>query len=177
MTDARRVSHRESPIVCVPAFTFTVPRKAAVLDKCGRVAAHFCRLTGLPTMWPDAPNAVETPGAEHRPTLREPLARRTAAFLTEPRVLVADLTALNSRLMRIMVDDMRRRVEATRLAVVPIVVRTRTSRIGDFGPIEEFAAFVSAQRDFEVTTLAELHEQMAGGSYHPRKHQHLALAS
>jgi hypothetical protein len=106
---------------------------------------------------------------------KRPEARESRFFGT--RTMVADLSALNTRLMKRMIASIRRQADASGWPLVPVVLENHTKDIGDFGPIEEFAAYVAAQRDLEVITLSEVHENLQSGLYRPVTRGRLAVAS
>jgi hypothetical protein len=96
-----------------------------------------------------------------------PLSERIANVLGENQTMIADLSALNSRVMRAMIGRIRGNATASGRSVVPVVLENHTKDIGDFGPFEEFAAYVASQPDLEVITLQQLHENLQGGLYEP----------
>ncbi len=170
MTDARRVASAPTDIVCVPTFSFTLSRTERLLHLGGSVANAMCRKAGLAAVWPTPPNAVSAAGggggAEYSVWKRSWSDRLSGYFGANPTV-IADLSALNSRMMRTMIRNIRSRAAASCRGVVPVVLENHTKDIGDFRPFEAFAAYVASQRDLEVITLREVHDNLRSGLYQP----------
>ena len=92
---------------------------------------------------------------------------RFADLLGTPPTVIADLSALNIRIMKRMIEDIRRRAEASGWASVPVVLENHTKDVGDFRPFEQLAAYIASQPDLEVVTLREVHDNLAAGVYTP----------
>lgn len=170
MTDARRMSSVPTRIVSVPTFSFKLSRSARLLNMAGVAANSVCRRAGLATVWPTTPNAVPVAGGSSGTPYtvwRRSWTDRVAAFLEAPPTVIADLSALNIRLMKTMIDRIRDRAEASGWEKVPVVLENHTKDVGDFGPFEQFAAYVASQPDLEVVTLREVHDNLAAGVYTP----------
>jgi hypothetical protein len=174
LDDARRVSPEPQPIVCVPTHTFRSSIRHLVL----RALARSDRPLPLPRDVRSrnvAPSDTPVAGAgargrdyaaQHwsrnsgRPWERARTAARRAVGLR-----VSDLGALTFAQMQEMLGDIRRRARLLAAPVVPAVLENHTKDLGDFEPIERFAAEVAAAPDLEIITLAELARNLQAGVY------------
>jgi hypothetical protein len=157
MEDARRVAGEPQPIVCVPTHSFAAHPAGYGLRLAARTfqrrLASARRWTGpyvaaSDTRIPEGGYERETYFTEEWPS---PGRRRLV-----PGKRISDLSRMSHLQMRQMLADIRRRARASGHAVVPVVLANHTKELGDFRPLELFAATVAAADDLEVITLAEL---------------------
>jgi hypothetical protein len=182
MTDARRISDVPTRLVSVPTFSFTLDRTERFLHIAGNLANTVCRKAGLSPIWPTAPNAVPVGGGGSGSSTAytvwsQSLSERLAHYFGPSPTVIADLSALNARVMRAMIDRIRRQAAQSGDSVVPVVLENHTKDIGDFRPFEQFAAYVASQPDLGVITLRELHENLQKGLYQPRLKRDLRQAA
>lgn len=172
MSDARRVSPAPTRMVCVPTFSFTLGSTERLLHLAGRVANKVCRTAGLAPVWPTPPNAVPVGGSSGGgdaayTVWARPLSARAAEYFGPSPTVIADLSTLNVRMMRAMIERIRERAAASGWDAVPVVLENHTKDIGDFAPFEAFAAYVASQPDLQVITLQDVHKNLAAGMYRP----------
>jgi endonuclease III len=77
----------------------------------------------------------------------------------------SDISGLTFAQMQEMFRDIRRRARDSGQAVVPIMLENHTKDIGNFKPIEKFAAYVAKAEDIEVITSAQLAKNLRAGMY------------
>jgi hypothetical protein len=80
-------------------------------------------------------------------------------------IRISDISALTVTQMREMLRNMRIRARSSGWPVVPVIVENHTKDIGNWRPIERFAAIVAASQDIQVITLRELAENILAGRY------------
>ena len=164
MTDARRASPRQEPLVCVPTHSFRynpVPR-----------AWHTIRRRFTDPREYMAPNAVPPKDSgDNRYSVWEKKKSRMSRVLArvrrhfKPEIVVSDLSALSYPLMVSMIDDIRRRAESSGWDRVPVIIENHTKDVGNFRPSERFANLVSSIPDINVSTLTELASKLQAGTY------------
>ena len=155
MDDARQVSKRSEPIVCVPLNHFYGSRRAVTRQNL------FLARTRL--------QSRETA----KPTLRAQLDTQTMGFarvyekLIEPmlkrKYFVSDTGRLNYELMREMLASIRKRAAATGLAKVPVVLTNHPKDIRDWAGLEKFVMDLAGAEDVEFITLTDLARQLKAG--------------
>jgi hypothetical protein len=169
MDDARRVSDRPEPIVCVPTHSFAPSLVGSGFRVVARAVEHRLPRTRPLTRRFVAPR--DTP-------IRDGGYERVAYFHAEwgdrPRRMPrstkrpSDLAGLSVFQMREMLRDIRRRARESGLPVVPIVLENHSKDLGDLEPIELFARTIAEAADLEVITLTELARNIERGAYHVR---------
>jgi hypothetical protein len=165
MDDARRVSDRAEPIVCLPTHSFrprvanqairTLVRRARRLPVPAPAALQERYLAASDVAVEDAAYAADY--SEHT--------RRTVDGPAKPELSVSDLSQLGFAQMREMLDDVRRRADASGWPEVPVILENHTKDIGDFRPLERFARYVEAADDLETITARGLAEELEAGRY------------
>lgn len=181
MADARRLSTKVEPIICVPTVA-----TATVEDE---ETAAFCR--GIRAILDDPahpehavyalpPDHVKVEGADEPLTgaRPQPLPASSAAPAAvipspsvpqalrgiAPNVRVFDLAALSHVHMRQMLGAVRRRA-ASEPGPVPVIIENHTKYLGDMRPVEKFCELLAASRDVEVITARELARNLQQGLY------------
>jgi hypothetical protein len=164
MSDARRVSERPQPIVCIPTHTH-VPRRANRLAR-----ALVRRWTRLPSSPPSvlasrhlAPSDVTIPGAGHRRDYSR-VSRAPRDPVDRGALIVTDLVNLSYAQMRDALDDIRRRADASP-SPLPVILENHTKDIGDFRPLRRFARLLARTPDVEVVTAREIADGIRRGEY------------
>jgi hypothetical protein len=188
LDDARRLAAEPQPIVCIPTHSFQGGGGASLSRG---VARSLRRVRGVHYSLDQfvAPSDVaiadsgfeEDYGRRHwsnrrmtsaagddgpaRASLRG--SRRTlaqiGARITQTRV--SDLSRLSLGEMRVMLRDVRRRARDSDWDLVPIVLANHTKDLGNFVPLERFAAEVADADDLEVVTATEVARNIDRGLY------------
>jgi hypothetical protein len=170
MADARRVSSKREPIVCIPTFRFRGPRRGLrVLRNPSLVLAKLRRLKALSRDRTD--DGRRDPGTryaewdEELPTWERALRRLNPAQFFARDTFIADLAQLDGPRMELMLRQMRMSALSTGYARVPVILENHTKDIADFENIARFAAVVAADPAIEVVTLTEMANRLTHREY------------
>lgn len=174
MTDARKVSDKEEPIICVPTNHFYGSRRQLLrlhLGKVfGKVREHVApRATQNRKQ---RSRTVEAYGHEWAQTAHASLVRRVYEKGLVPyfkgKHFISDLAQLDYALMREMLESIRRRARASGLLDVPVILENHTKDIQDFSHIERFVEELSKATDIKCLTLTELASELQRGRFRIR---------
>ena len=158
MDDARKVSYRREPIVCVPLNCFYGSRRQVTRQNLALVGARLRRASsGAPA--PQRPQ-LDTGGAG-----LGRLYEKLIAPAVKRKHFVSDLGRLNYPLMREMLCSIRERARRSGWAKVPVVLTNHPKDIRDWDAIERFVADVAAADDIEFITLREVAEKITDGEF------------
>src|ERR1041385_4541033 len=157
--DARLVSDKRHPIVCVPLNHFYGSRREVTKQNLALLSARVSRRARAST----------------GPTTRAQLDTQTSGVarvyekLIEPAIkrkyFVSDLSRLNYPLMAEMLASIRKRARASGLAKVPVVLTNHPKDIRDWDAIERFIGEVADSSDIEFLTLSSLAKRIKSGDF------------
>jgi hypothetical protein len=158
MTDARRVSDKVEPIVCVPTNCFYASRKQVLqhhLEKAvGKVKSKITGPTNI-----DNGRSVAAYGEEWAQidgSLTKRIYRKGIVPYLRGKHTISDLAQLDYRLMMEMLDSIRKRARASGLSDVPVVLENHTKDLRNFSDLEKFLQQVVESSDIKFVTLTEL---------------------
>ena len=158
MTDARRVSDKAEPIVCVPTNCFYASRKQVLqhhLEKAvGKVKSKITGPTNI-----DNGRSVAAYGEEWAQidgSLTKRIYRKGIVPYLRGKHTISDLAQLDYRLMMEMLDSIRKRARASGLSDVPVVLENHTKDLRHFSDLEKFLQQVVESSDIKFVTLTEL---------------------
>jgi hypothetical protein len=158
MTDARRVSDKVEPIVCVPTNCFYASRKQVLqhhLEKAvGKVKSKITGPTNV-----DNGRSVAAYGEEWAQidgSLTKRIYRKGIVPYLRGKHTISDLAQLDYRLMMEMLDSIRKRARASGLSDVPVVLENHTKDLRNFSDLEKFLQQAVESSDIEFVTLTEL---------------------
>lgn len=166
MEDARRVSNKPEPLVCVPLNHFFGSRRAVTRQN---VSLTWRALRSGPS----SSGRIESPGAAAKP----PAGRSSQVGLAFEKLIipavkrkhfVSDTGRLNYPLMREMLGSIRQRAQAGGLAQVPVVLTNHPKDIRNLAAIERFVGEVSQAEDIRFITLSELAGKLRSGEFEVR---------
>ena len=167
MDDARRVSGKPEPIVCVPIFSFRTSRRRAAAQIISKV-----RGKARQKLWRGggrAGGAASYAAEEWADTRRLSKAALVREKVLEPvlrgRQETADVGALDLAALREMLTAVRRSARASGLREVPVILTNHTKYVKDFGPIEAFLKEVSEAGDVRFVTLTDIARGLRAGTY------------
>jgi hypothetical protein len=176
LSDARMVSARKEPIVCIPTFSFCVSLPfylwlGAVHVATGALARAGLDRTHLTRKPSSVPIEKRSSGyriwtGEQKSLLQRVLAKQKV----ENRVYIADLSEMSGLLWRRMVNEIRRKASRARRPVIPVVLENHTKDLGDIRNIRLFAEYLAKQRDIEVVRLRDIASNLEAGLYPVRMH-------
>jgi hypothetical protein len=163
MEDARKVSNKPEPIVCVPLNHFFGSRRAVTRQNIS-LARHEVRRKRSA-----APAANDAPARNQSSASSFELAYEKLILpLLKRKHFVSDTGRLNYPLLREMLASMRRRAQASGLAHVPVVLTNHPKDIRDLPAIERFVGEVSQAEDVRFITLSEMAGKLRSGEFQVR---------
>ena len=175
MTDARRVSSKREPIVCVPTNYFYGARLTTLQHHARSAAAKIKQKVGPQSGATAGVRSVETYGHEwaqaaHASTLRRVYDKGIVPYV-KGRYLISDLAQLDYPLMKEMLKSIRRRARASGLTDVPIILENHTKDLRDFSHIDRFVSDVAKAPDIRCVTLTEIAHELQSGDFRIKTRQ------
>ncbi len=163
LDDARVVSDKPEPIVCVPLHHFYGSRREVTRQNVALVTGRLRRRSQTSTAQTSrAQLDTQTSGvARAYEKLIAPAIKR--------KYFVSDLSRLNYPLIREMLGAIRASARESGLAKVPVVLTNHPKDIRDWNAIERFVGEVSAAEDIQFMTLTEVAEKLRSGEFQARK--------
>jgi hypothetical protein len=159
MDDARSVSGKREPIVCVPLNHFYGSRREVTKQNLAIATARLSRRSqASPTNTPRAQLDTQTSGVAR-------VYEKLIAPAIKRKYFVSDLSRLNYPLMQEMLASIRTRAQASGLAQVPVVLTNHPKDIRDWDAIERFVGEVAESGDIEFITLSQIAERVKSGDF------------
>ena len=162
MEDARRVSGKPGPIVCVPLNHFYGSRREVTRQNISLARQQMNR---------PSPSQTTNSRIDSKSNRGS---RIGLAFekLIKPAVkrkhIVSDTGRLNYPLMREMLASIRQRARDSGLTQLPIVLTTHPKDIRDFPAIERFVGEAAQAEDIRFITLSEIAGKLRSGEFQVR---------
>jgi hypothetical protein len=162
MSDARRVSDKTGPIVCVPLNHFYGSRREVTRQNISLARQQMNRPPSRKTTRPrvDSKSKRWSRIGSAFEKLIKPAVRR--------KHFVADTGRLNYPLMREMLTSIRERARDSGLTQLPIVLTNHPKDIRDLPAIERFVGEASEAEDIRFTTLSEIAGKLRSGEFQVR---------
>ena len=169
MKDARRVSNKREPIVCIPTNHFYGSRRSTFQHHVGKLSAKLKKPASSQDKLSVTGRSFKAYGHEwaqtaHDSTLRRLYDKGVVPYL-RGKHLISDLAQLDYSLMGEMLESIRRRARASGLEDVPVILENHTKDLHDFSHIERFIADVARADDIGCVTLTELAYELAHGRF------------
>ena len=165
MADARRVSDKPQPIVCVPIFHFYLSRYEAfrqTLSKAWQKAGQ--RITAAGTGNGD--DYANQEWAEiGRSSTRAQIYDKAIKPCLAGKYEVGDTSRLDYRGLQEMLAGIRAMAKASGLRELPVILTSHSKYIKDYGAIERFVREVSSADDMEFATLSQLATKLQAGEF------------
>jgi len=159
MTDARRVSDKVEPIICVPTNCFYASRKQVLRHHVEKVGSKVSATFAGPSTVSDNDRSIETYGGEWA-QIDGGIVKRIYQKGINPylkgRHTISDLAQLDFPLMMEMLNSIRKRARASGLADVPIVLENHTKDLRNFSDLERFLRSLVDSPDIQFITLTNL---------------------
>jgi hypothetical protein len=171
MTDARKVSTKVEPIVCVPTNCFYASRGQVFQQHLNKVRQRLSRQT-------QSINESRTAaiyGTEWEQAGSSKLGRiyeKGIKPYVSGKHYISDLAQLNYPLLSEMLSSIRERARKSGLSEVPVILENHTKDVGDFSDIRRFLSDVSRSSDIKFLTLTELAAKLRAGSFSVRTANH-----
>jgi hypothetical protein len=168
MDDARKISHQQEEIICVPTHHFYGSRR--------QVFKHH-----LSVAWRKAKQKItpataqaKSPGGEsyyqewgqtnHRSSLNRLYDKGLVPYL-KGKHLISDVAQLDDALLREMLQSIRDRAKRSGLAEVPVILTNHSKDIRDFTPIERFIGEAAQADEIEFLTLTDFARKLQAGVF------------
>lgn len=159
MTDARRVSNKVEPIVCVPTNCFYASRRQVLRHHLEKVTSKVRGKFAGQTAVSDNVRSVAAYGEEWAQidgSLMKRIYRKGIHPYVKGKHTISDLAQLDYALMMEMLDSIHRRARASGLTDVPIVLENHTKDLRNFSDLERFLEKAVESSDIKFITLTEL---------------------
>lgn len=159
MTDARRVSDKVEPIVCVPTNCFYASRKQVLQHHLDKAVTKIRSKISGPTTVSDSGRSVEAYGeqwAQIDGSLTKRIYRKGVVPYLRGKHTISDLAQLDYPLMMEMLESIRKRSRASGLSDVPVVLENHTKDLQKFSDLERFLEKAVESSDVRFITLTEL---------------------
>jgi len=159
MTDARRVSDKIEPIVCVPTNCFYASRRQVLQHHLDKVVTKIKSKISGPAAAVDNGRSVAAYGEEWAQidgSLTKRIYRKGIVPYLSGKHTISDLAQLDYPLMMEMLDSIRKRSRASGLTDVPVVLENHTKDIQNFSDLERFLEKAAESSDIKFVTLTEL---------------------
>lgn len=174
MDDARKISERREPILCVPIHTFHSSRSYVFWEQLQRGWQLTKQRVGKKTGRDK--HSIEDYGRQHwsqrshSSRTREFLDKGLLPYLTG-KFFLADTGRLSRShaLFRQMLASIRKRALFSGEAAVPVVITNHTKDIWDYNSLERFIAEASQASDIRFITLTELADGLREQKFPIRK--------
>jgi hypothetical protein len=172
MTDARRVSDKEEPIICVPTNHFYGSRRQVFKHHLSKALEKVKRRVAPSVVTQKSGRSSEAYGQEwaqtrHASVLTRIYEKGIVPYL-KGKHLISDIAQLDYALLGEMLSSIRRRARASGLDNVPVILENHTKDIRDFSDIERFIKDVSQAADIQCLTLTELARELRSGKFQIR---------
>ena len=172
MTDARKVSNKTEPIICVPTNCFYASRKQVLLHHTQKVTAKIRQRVGSQANVATHDRSVEAYGAEWANSGDSKLKRVYEKGLLpylKGKHLISDLAQLDYPLLTEMLDSIRKRARASGLRDVPVILENHTKDLRNFSDIEQFLRDAASDTHIRFVTLAEVARKLRDGTFAIKK--------
>ena len=159
MTDARRVSDKVEPIVCVPTNCFYASRRQVLQHHLQKVVSKIKSKIAGPTTVSNNGRSVETYGeqwAQIDGSLTKRIYRKGIVPYLRGKHTISDLAQLDYPLMMEMLDSIRKRSRASGLTDVPVVLENHTKDLHNFSDLERFLEKTVESSEIRFVTLTDL---------------------
>ena len=165
MTDARRVSNKVEPIICVPTNSFYASRKYVLSNHMQKVGAKFKQRVASTASNRGNGGNTEVYGEWAEVSLTRRVYQKGVVPYIRGKHTISDLAQLDYPLLKEMLDSIRKRARQSGLADVPIVLENHTKDLHNFAAIEQFLEEAAGSSDVKFITLRELATDLKQGKF------------
>ncbi len=159
MTDARRVSHKQEPIICVPTNCFYASRRQVFRQHLEKVGSKVKSKISPRAEVSNNGRSVEAYGeqwAQIDGSLAKRIYRKGIVPYLKGKHTISDLAQLDYAVMMEMLSSIRKRARASGLTDVPVVLENHTKDLHNFSDLERFLENAASSPDIKFVTLTEL---------------------
>jgi hypothetical protein len=168
MTDARKVSAKAEPIICVPTNCFYASRRQVLTQHLKKIRNTVKQRVATTTAAISVSRSAEVYGAEWAEAGASRFKRIYEKGITpyvKGKHLISDLAQLDYALLNEMLASIRKRARSSGDAEVPVILENHTKDVGDFSDIKRFLNEVSTAPDIRFLTLSELAGKLRDGRF------------
>lgn len=168
MNDARKVSDKVEPIICVPTNHFYGSRRQVLKHHAaaawGKVSSRFGG--GKPTKHARSVEAYGSEWAEksHSSPIARVFDKGIKPYL-KGKHLISDVAQLDYGLLQEMLASIRSRARERGVSQLPVILENHTKDVRNFADIERFVADVAKADDIKCVTLTEIGKELAAGRF------------
>ncbi len=159
MTDARRVSHKQEPIICVPTNCFYASRRQVFRQHLEKVGSKVKSKISPRAEVSNNGRSVEAYGeqwAQIDGSLAKRIYRKGIVPYLKGKHTISDLAQLDYAVMMEMLSSIRKRARASGLTDVPVVLENHTKDLHNFSDLERFLEKAVESSEIKFVTLTEL---------------------
>src|ERR1041385_5473482 len=159
MTDARKVSEKVEPIVCVPTNCFYASRRQVLRHHLDKAAGKIRNKITRPNVVSNNGRSVEAYGeqwAKIDGSRLQRVYRKAIVPYIKGKHTISDLAQLDYALMMEMLESIRKQSRASGLSDVPVVLENHTKDLHNFADLERFLRKAAGSSDIKFITLTEL---------------------
>lgn len=168
MTDARKVSDKVEPIVCVPTNCFYASRRQVFLHHLQKVGSKLRKRVAAQTSPTVNSRRAEVYGQEWAQVdggvVKRVYEKGVVPYL-KGKHTISDLAQLDYPLLKEMLDSIRKRARRSDLTDVPIVLENHTKDLRNFSDIERFLDEAAGSPDIKFITLTDLAKHLKKGTF------------
>jgi len=165
MTDARRVSNKVEPIICVPTNSFYASRRYVLLSHMQKVGGKFKQRVASTASNRGNGGNTEVYGEWAEVSLMRRVYQKGVVPYIRGKHTISDLAQLDYPLLKEMLDSIRKRARQSALTDVPIVLENHTKDLHNFAAIEQFLEEAAGSSDVKFITLRELAMDLKQGKF------------
>jgi len=162
MTDARKVSEKAEPIICVPTNCFYASRRQVLQHHLDKAVSKIKSKISGPVEISNNGRSVEVYGEEWAQidSRMQRVYRKVIVPYVKGKHTISDLAQLDYALMMEMLESIRKRARASGLSDVPVVLENHTKDLQNFSDLERFLEKAAASSDVKFITLTELAQNL-----------------
>jgi hypothetical protein len=167
MTDARRISDKVEPIVCVPTNSFYTSRRYVFLNHLHKARSKVSQRITPQTPVKTHSRSAEVYGewAQADGGIMKRVYEKALVPYLKGKHRISDLAQLDYPLLSEMLSSIRKRARRTGLTDVPIVLENHTKDIRNFSDIERFLEEAAGSSDIKFLTLTDLAKHLRQGTF------------
>ena len=163
MDDARKVSTKIEPIVCLPIFSFDLSRRRCAAEVLAKVRAKT----------KSREKATDSYAAQEWDDVgRSSLPAKVYDKVVQPclkgKHIVADIGRLDFPSLREMLKAIRNAAQRSKQSELWVVLTNHSKYISDFSHIDRFLSEARKHDDISFVTLSTIAEQIRAGKIKPR---------
>jgi len=167
MDDARRVSTKREPIICVPIFSFSLSRRWASRQTFAKVTARASRIfSTAETSNGQTNDYASQEWAEINQS--SPLARiydKAVKPSLSGKHMTADISLFDYSALKEMLAALRKRARSSGLAELPVILANHSKDIKDFSHVERFVRDVAEAEDIKFATLSDIAHKLTSNEF------------